>query len=138
MGKAILLKGSHRRVNSEPESVTIPLNTKARSLVFLHTTGWTAADTGDEIGSYSVNFADGTTNTIPLQYGRNISAWTENEVFSIDLNKAWKGKTRNNLDISADLLIWDNPKIDQNILSLKFHSTGNIANPILLGLTIIN
>ncbi len=134
--QVILLKGSHRRVNSEPESVVIPLNTKASSLAFLHTTGW-AADIGNEVGSYSIHFADGSSNTIPLHYGRNISAWTENEVFSIELNKAWKGKTRNNLDISADLLIWNNPKANQNILSLEFHSTGGIANPILLGLSVI-
>ena len=137
LDKAILLKGSHRRVNSEPDSITIPLNTKANSLAFLHTTGWASTDIGNEVGYYTIYFADGTKSAVSLQYGRNISAWTENEVFSIDLNKAWKGKTRNNLDISADLLVWNNHKIDQNILRLEFQSTGGIANPILLGLSII-
>ena len=138
LDKAVSLKGLHRRVNTDPERVIIPLNIKANSLVFLHTTGWAAADTGDEVGSYTINFADGSISTIPLLYGQNISAWTESEVSSISLHKAWKGETRNGLDISADLLLWDNPKANQVILSIEFLSTGSIANPILLGISTLD
>lgn len=137
LNKAISLKGSHRRVNNDPEEITVPLNLKASSLVFLHTTGW-SVDTGTEIGSYLIHFVDGSTSAIPLRYGQNISAWTDNEVISIELNKVWQGKTRNDLDVSVDLLIWDNPKADIEILGLELQSNANIANPILLGLTVMD
>ncbi len=137
LNQAISLKGSHRRVNSDPSSITIPLNIKASSLVFLHTTGW-ATDVGDEVGSYIIHFSDGSMITIPLLYGQNISVWTENEVNSIGLNKIWRGKTRNGLDISADLLLWNNPKVNKEVISLEFSSNRGIANPILLGISILD
>ncbi len=135
LNRAISLRGSHRRVSADPEKAIIPLNLKASSLGFLHTTGWAAADIGDEVGAYTINFADGSISTVPLLYGQNISAWTEGGVNSISLNKVWKGKTRNGLDVSADLLLWDNPKVNQTILSIEFSSTVGIANPILLGIS---
>ncbi|MEM6430588.1 MAG: glycoside hydrolase family 20 zincin-like fold domain-containing protein [Deinococcota bacterium] len=137
LGPVISLQGRHRRVVNDPEQVRLTLNRPAARLALLHTSGWSSADTGDDIGRYVVHYEDGSSTPIPLFYNVNISAWTELEVTAISLGQVWRGQAPNGLGVSADLLMWDNPFPERNISHIEFMSANTMANPMLLGLTVL-
>jgi hypothetical protein len=137
LGPVISLQGRHRRVADDPERVRLTLNQPAARLAFLQTTGWASADTGDDIGRYVVHYDDGSSTPVPLFYNVNISAWTELEVTAISLGQVWRGQAPNGLGVSADLLMWDNPFPERTISHIDLTSTGSMANPMLLGLTVL-
>jgi hexosaminidase len=137
LGPVISLRGTHRRVASDPERVEIPLNEHAAAVAFLHTTGW-SVPVGTEVGHYLIHYSDGSQETIPLRYGQDLAAWTELEVTSIDLTQAWHGETRNGLPVAVSLLLWRNQRPEVTIARIEFVSAGTIANPMLLGLTLLD
>lgn len=135
---AISLRGSHRRVENDPESVSLTIDDHAQALTFLHATGWAAPSHGETVGTYRVHYQDGTVDEIALQYGVNISAWTELEVRALELNQAWRGHAPNGLGVAAYLHWWDNPRPHVAIERLELISRGGLANPILFGVTLLD
>ncbi len=136
LGTAVALRSTHRRAQTYPQAVDIELDIRAGSLAFLHTTGW-SAPTGSQVGRYLVHYADGGTDTIPLVYGENIAAWTETSVSSINLLQGWSGRTPNGLPVAVNAFFWTNPQPGKVIESVEFISNGLLANPVLLGLTVL-
>lgn len=137
LGAVIGLQGQHRRVQADPERVHLEVNTAARQIAFLHTTGWAVPETGEEIGRYVVHYQDGSSSPIPLFYGVNISAWTELEVTAMNLQQVWRGETATGLPVSADLLMWTNPFPERPISHIALTSQGTMANPLILGVTVL-
>ncbi|CAN5906619.1 hypothetical protein BH24DEI2_BH24DEI2_23030 [soil metagenome] len=136
LGDAVALRGTHRRTQAYPQAVDIALGLQAGSLAFLQTTGW-SAPVGSEVGRYVVHYADGGTETFPLVYGENIAAWTETVTSSINLLQGWSGRTLNGLPVAVNAFFWTNPRPDVVINSVEFVSDGLLANPVLLGLTVL-
>jgi hypothetical protein len=136
VNKAIALQGTHRRAENYPRAVDIPLNKTAGSLAFLHTTPWSAS-AGTEISSYIVHYQDGTEESISLIYGNNISTWTDTNVTSINLLQGWSNKTVNGLPVAVNTFFWTNPKPNTVIERVEFVSSGGLASPVLLGLTVL-
>ncbi len=136
INKAIALQSTHRRTESYPQTLDIPVNKPAGSLAFLHTTPWSTSS-GTEIGSYLVHYDDGTTERIPLLYGINISTWTDTNVSSINLLQGWSGETVNGLPVAVNVFFWTNPKPNSVIARLEFTSNQTLASPVLLGLTVL-
>ena len=134
LGTGVALRGTHRRAQAYPRAVDIAVGSRAGSLAFLHTTGW-SAPAGSEVGRYVVHYADGGTEAIPLVYGENIAAWTETLVSSINLLQGWSGRTPNGLPVAVNAFFWTNPRPDVVVESIEFISNGLLANPVLLGLT---
>lgn len=137
LGAVVGLAGQHRRVQADPARVQLDVNTAARQIAFLHTTGWTVPETGEEIGRYVVHYQDGSSSPIPLFYGVNISAWTELEVIAMNLQQVWRGETASGLPVSADMLMWNNPFPERPISHLTLMSQGTMANPMILGVTVL-
>jgi hypothetical protein len=137
LGAVIGLQGQHRRVQEDPERVNLEVNTAARQIAFLHTTGWAVPETGEEIGRYVVHYQDGSSSPIPLFYGVNISAWTELEVIAMNLQQVWRGETATGLPVSVDLLMWTNPFPERPISHIALTSQGTMANPLILGVTVL-
>jgi len=137
LGAVVGLQGQHRRVQADPEAVQLDVNTSAQQLAFLHTTGWAVPETGEEIGRYVVHYHDGSSSPIPLFYGVNISAWTELDVTAMNLQQVWRGETANGLPVSADMLIWNNPFPERPISHITLTSHGMMANPMILGVTVL-
>ena len=137
LGPVVSLQGTHRRVQNDPRRVEVPLSSYASSIAFLHATGW-SVPAGTEVGQYIVHFGDGKQETIPIVYGQNITAWTELDVTSIDLMQAWRGETRNGLDAAVTLHLWTNQRAEVPIDRIEFVSAGTIANPMLLGVTLLD
>lgn len=134
---AVMLKGSRPAASDLPQSVTLELGTKARALAFLHTTGWATPQRYEKVGSYTLTYADGSRVTLNLEYGRHLSAWIEPLVRTTLYDPAWRGKTKDGLEVALGVLVWNNPKPDLEIKSLTLESAGSAANPTLLGLTLL-
>ncbi|BDP41665.1 hypothetical protein DAETH_16340 [Deinococcus aetherius] len=134
---AVMLRGNRAAAKGLPERATVELGRKADALAFLHTTGWPSPTPRDVIGRYEVRYADGSTLNVPLEYGRNIRAWTDTVPTSMIAAPGWAGKTRDGLDVNVPVLEWANPKPNVAIQSVTLVSEGKGANPTLIGLTLI-
>lgn len=137
LGSALTVQGSHPRARARPERVTVPIDRTARTVAFLHATGWYGAP-GDVVGRYEIVHADGTTSEAPLVYGQNIAAWTETDVATIDLEQPWQGRTANGLEVAAYQLRWRNPRPDLPIERIELVGAGGIAAPVLFGITLLD
>ena len=137
-GKAsvVMLRGT--RVTAQlPGSVKgIAVGSKAKQLWFLHTTAY--PDGPDRrVGSYTVRYSDGSSETIPLVYGQNIMAWTDNRP-TLDYQSAWRGQAKSGRPIRLRALPWNNPHPDREIASIDFDGyPGNSAAPVLFAITAI-
>jgi hypothetical protein len=134
---AVMLRGSRPAAKDLPNRATVEVNRRADALAFLHTTGWPGALAREVIGHYEVAYADGTTVSVPLEYGRNIRAWTDTVPSSMILAPGFSGQTRDGLAVNVPVLEWTNPKPDTVIRSVTLVSDGKNANPTLIGLTVI-
>lgn len=134
---AVMLRGSRPAAKELPERATVDVNRRVDALAFLHTTGWPGALAREAIGRYEVAYADGTTLAVPLEYGRNIRAWTDTVPSSMIQAPGFSGQTRDGLAVNVPVLEWANPKPDTVIRSVTLVSDGKNANPTLIGLTLI-
>ncbi|WP_309569817.1 family 20 glycosylhydrolase, partial [Deinococcus sp.] len=134
---AVMLRGARAAVKELPERATIDINRRATTLAFLHTTGWPGALAREVIGHYEIAYADGSTLNIPLEYGRNIRAWTDTVTSSMIPAPGFTGQTRDGLSVNVPVLEWPNAKPDTVITSVTLVSEGKNANPTLIGLTLI-
>lgn len=121
-----------------PDQVTIPLHAPAAAVAVLHTTGWPAPAVGQPAGSYTLTYEDGTTLEQPLEYGRNIAAWTDTLLTSLERYPAWRGVTSEGLAVGADVLEISNPHPEKRIASLTVTSDVRWTNPVVLGLTLLD
>jgi len=134
---AVMTKGSRAAVSGLPERVNLDLGARADGIAFLHTTGWPHPTDREPIGRYEIEFADGTRQVQPLEYGRHIRAWTEPLVTSMVQAPAWFGQTKEGLDVALGVLEWKNPTPGKVIRRVTLVSEGRGANPTLLGLTLL-
>ena len=140
---AIMLKGARAAASDLPDKITLELGAPAAAINFLHTTGWlgTLTSPRQKVGAYTINYSDGTSVVQPLEYGRNINAWTEpsveNTVRSIINDPVWRGKTADGLEIGLNVFTWVNPNPSKTIASVLFSSEAAQANPALIGLTLL-
>lgn len=116
-----------------PESVKLNVGRKAESLLFLHTCAWPDKN-NRKVGSYKINYADGSSETIDLQYGANIVSWLDQRSVG-GAEKVWGGRTKDDQRVSLWQLQWDNPHPNKSIESIEFNSTSTEAGPVLLGLS---
>ncbi len=139
ISKSIMMWGARPQCQNLPKKVELLINQTASSLAFLHTTGWLSPLTTPrtKIGSYTVQYTDGTTTVIPLEYGRNISAWTDALIKTTFFDPVWSGKTKDGLEINVVVMPWTNPKPSIAIKSIILESAGLQSNPTLIGLTLL-
>ena len=139
VSNAIMLKGARASVNALPETITLEISAKAPGIAFLHTTGWTSPLTTPRtrIGAYTIQYADGTNTSLPLEYGRNIIGWTDVTPKTITYDLAWRGKTKEDLDVGLSAWTWRNPNPDKVIQTITITSAGLQSNPTLMGLTLL-
>ena len=130
---AILLKGKGMSLNFPDAVRSIPVNRAAAQLSFLHATV-NSTDTGNRIGSYNVNYDDGTKAVIPVIFGKNISAWNS-WVAYLSGEAAWCGMTQKNTAAYLMSQKWTNPFPDKTISTIDFVTSNAIVSPILLAIT---
>jgi hypothetical protein len=121
---------------SYPNDVVIPVGRKAESLLFLHTTAtsskWVGA--GDIVGTYKINYASGKPEEIKLIYKENITAW-DDAASCPGARTAWEGRTKAGNRVSLHELEWQNPRPQDEIESIEFHTLDTVTAPALLGIS---
>lgn len=134
VGHPVWLAGALNPAGAWPKSVTIPLDgRKASELYFL----WGASHTHtteSRVASVRVNYEDGTTATMPVNYGGEIHAFTDQRSSGASFI-AWQGLAPDGQPVSVRRAAWENPSPGKPIRSVTLESSGTQAAPILLGLT---
>jgi hypothetical protein len=126
-----------------PQKVeNITVNRKCASVVFLHGAISAVAD-GTRIASYVLRFGDGTTNVVPVIYGKDVKTrWADPQV-DPEINTppaAWvgplnkSGPTRESLRLY--ITRWRNPGRAAELRSIDFISHMTPAAPFLAAITI--
>ncbi|MCV5824618.1 hypothetical protein OFN33_29620, partial [Escherichia coli] len=69
--------------------------------------------------------------------GRHIVSWTDVGTPSLSFSPAWRGKTGDGLDVGLGTWVWVNPNPDKTIASITLESSGSQANPVLIGLSLL-
>jgi hexosaminidase len=137
---AVMLKGARAGAQDLPDTATLEINSIASSIAFLHTSGWLSPLTSPRtrIGAYKINYNDGTSAVQPLEYGRQITAWTDILPKTLTYEPVWRGKTKENLDVGVNVFVWKNPNPAKMITSIEISSLGLQSNPALIGLTLFD
>jgi len=118
-----------------PVSVALPVSRKAGALLFLHTTQWTDK-AKRKIGSYKINYEDGTSVDVELIYGANITSWIDQRSVS-GAERVWGGRTKADERVSLQRMEWENPNPEKLIRSIEFSSAATEAAPVLLAVSAI-
>jgi hexosaminidase len=136
---AIMLKGARPAASELPASLTLEIGSKVSGIAFLHTCGWSSPVTSprSKIGAYTITYDDNSIVTIPLEYGRNITAWTDLVARSVIQDPVWRGKTKEDLEVGINVLSWKNPNPGKIVKQIQLVSDGLQSNPTLIGLTLI-
>ncbi len=111
-------------------------------LHFLHGTQYEVAD-GTTIGRYTVHYADGFSEEVPIVYGEDVSVWMtwQNGPRKTTMaNLAWTGKNgRTELSPEAKVylfaMVWTNPHPDRAIEAIDFTSAVTDCSPFLVAVT---
>jgi hypothetical protein len=126
-------------VDRMPQEITIPLGHPVEGLCFLHTTTYTGAGLA---GLYQVQYADGTTQDIPLRSEENLRDWIsppgpfpreKGTVSSV----AWTGSTPLFKLVTVYRMLWVNPRPEAPVAAVRFANPARQACPILIGLTAV-
>ena len=136
------VQGRHRP--DLPQSIKgIPVQARGDQLHILHGTQWTA-EPGTLIGAYVVHYADGSTERIPIAYGRSLVNWwrfAREAEEPVEARVAWTG-LNNACDLNPGLevrlfaITWTNSHPEKAITSIDVLSAGKECDPFLLGLTL--
>ncbi|HEY3411936.1 MAG TPA: glycoside hydrolase family 20 zincin-like fold domain-containing protein [Armatimonadota bacterium] len=120
-------------LSAGPVSVTLPLGgKKASELAFLWSgTLATAMDT--EVATLNVMYADGKTETVPVLYGVQIAAATDQRAG--DQNVTVNRKSVQGIATSQRVWRWTNPRPGTGIKSVTVESKRTECAPVLGGLT---
>ena len=126
-----------------PRSVKgIPVQARADRVHFLHATQG-GRDPGTLIGAYVLRYTDGTSEQVPLVYGRNIANWwsfprkddpTEAETHWTGSNDMTDLNPR--LKIRLFAVTWTNPHPEKEITAFDVLSSGNDCDPFLAAVTL--
>ena len=134
----LVLKSALRpRQEGMPQEVTIPLGYKIEGLYFLHTSTYTGPGLA---AAYDIQYADGTSFSIPLKTEENIRDWISppgpfpREKGTVT-NVAWTGSTPLFKLVAVYRMLWVNPRPETPVAAVRFANPAGQAQPILLGLT---
>ena len=132
------------------ETLSIPVNHIFDSLIFLHAAGENVEripwQNPIQIGSYDIEYEDGSKLEIPIEYGANIGVWYKR--YGEPLKQAYyrhqgyistyfadayiQSKTMDGRDITIYGYEWINPYKDKTIASIKLAAKGNTDSAVML------
>lgn len=129
-----------------PESVRgIKIGARGRVLHFLHSTQGGLNMDDRLIGAYVIHYADGSIETIPFVYARDITNWwhrepgrrlTRGKVAWTGVNEAVAQHVKPGLCIRLFEMTWTNPHPEKEIAALDVLSKGKECDPFLVALTL--
>ena len=140
----IQLTGTHRDLGiSYPTNISdIPVRRRCHSLHFLHGAGWSTTP-GACVGNYVIGFADGSRESVPLNYGQEMpNYWVargQQPTLKSDVSIIWRGTNarsrRDGYDLCLYAFQWANPRAEVEITSIEFVSSMTDVAPFLVAIT---
>ena len=127
-----------------PEKIDlIPIRSEASKIHFLHGCLW-PGDPGQEIGNYTIHYANGTTEKIALIYDKNIAnVWDQpgetnvTEIEQATLVKLPLKEAKTNAPAHYSYhFTWHNPHPEQSIEHIAVQSNRKDSAPMILGVTL--
>jgi len=121
----------------------INVRVRGRVLHILHATQY-GADAGTLIGAYIIHYADGSTERIPIIYGRTLVNWFDfpaRKEEPAEARVAWTG-SNDSIDLNPGFKVrllaksWTNPHPEKEIATLDVLSAGTACDPFLVAVTL--
>ena len=142
--KSIVVLASENRPGKEnmPWDVTVPIGGVVEGLYFIH--GAAYCGDGQNVGIYHVNYADGSTEDIPVIGGRNVRDWADPNTGGFARERqtrtvvAWTGKCKAFPSTSVYMMLWVNPLPDKPVVSVRFSNPTRQGVIGLIGLTAVS
>jgi WD40 repeat protein len=119
----------------------LPVKGPARRLHFLHASS-DSPTAGGRIGAYRLHFAGGASADLPLDLGEDIGEWWSSHPQSSCRrgNLAWEGENPAAARLGAKVRLfhraWDNPRPDQEIVSLELIGEHETATFFVVAITV--
>lgn len=132
----VLLRGAREALRGLPAAVRLPLGRRAAVIAVLHATPYPAGRFGEEVATYTLRYADGSAERLPVQYRRHIGSWLDEPV-SIAQEIGWVGRTLAGVEVRLSLLRWVNPHPEREIAALEVVSRGTDATPAIFAVTLL-
>jgi hypothetical protein len=128
IGEGVLQLGS-TELQDKPAKITgIKVGKKLTNLHLLHAAAY-FLEQEVPIGSYTVHFADGTSETIPIVNGKDVTDWWKYPFSKAPTSGkvAWEGTNQGAKEFDATLWLflttWKNPRPNTSVTSMDFAST---------------
>src|SRR5207249_4219939 len=126
VGQGILHLGS-KFLPNQPEKISgIKVGQKFARLHILHASAY-AVDTEEIlVGSYTVHYGDGSTQTIPIMNGTDVCGWWNRPGAPVprDGQVAWEGvndcASRNGASVRLFMSTWDNPHPAKTVMRVDY------------------
>ena len=142
IGERMVHVGGGMRLDLPRSVKGIPVQARADRAHFLHATQ-VGGDPGTLIGAYVLRYTDGTSERVPLVYGRNIANWWgfAREDAPTEAETPWTG-SNDVMDLNPRLKIrlfaitWTNPHPEKEIAALDVLSSGKDCDPFLAAVTL--
>jgi hypothetical protein len=122
----------------------IKVGAQGQTLHILHATQY-RVDPGTLIGAYIVHYVDGSSERIPIIYGRSLVDWWRfrgSNAEPAEAKVAWTG-SNDTTDLNPGLTIrlfamtWTNPHPEKAIATLDVLSAGKQCDPFLVAMTLV-
>ena len=116
-----------------PEEVRLPIEEPATELTFIHATGFAAPEEAI-VGGYELRLEDGETVTVPLYYGRQVRAVTdERPLRDPRASPAWRLTTpKGSIHLTAFTLPLEGERV---VRQIRFYAAHEEAMPLLVAVT---
>lgn len=135
---AIMLKGKNIPGDLKNDVKAIKIGKKAENIIFLQTAK--IIRNNQQIAEYTVNYADGTTEKVPIIAGKNVANYVQSSPKQLENAKmAWLSKYPNTEKwAAAYILMWKNPHSEKTVKSIDLSYGNNQGKgvPALLGITV--
>ncbi len=122
-----------------PERVSgIKAGQKCKHLHFLHAANWAHkyyVESGIEIGSFVVHYANGAERRIPIVNGEDVGDWLSSQKDLKRATVAWSGHNKME-PVQVYKSTWDNPQPEVEITSLDYISKMTAGSPFLIAITL--
>ena len=142
IGEKLIQLASAELKDSFPEKVEgIKVDAKFAKLHILQATGHSVED-DKVIAKYLVHYADKSTETIEVAYGKDVRDWWHHDGDKDPTRGkvAWKGSNEAAKSGGSSIwlfsLTWKNPKPDQKVVSIDYVSTLTEAAPFVVAMTL--
>ena len=141
----VIVEGESVKDKRYPSKVTVPVNAKLDSLVFLHTCSMKSVRQ-KVIGRYTVVYEDDSTVDVEAEYGWNIAEWNRRYadplihtvhrhagyIATYTADPLWQGKTATGQDVTFYGYEWINPHSEKTIRAVKVSAGEDTDSALIL------